>query len=90
MAVSKSVRRFLLNLVRDLMGLSPDVFSVVDMVRDDSTPDEITSQVEDYLDENHPGEGKRWNDLGYKYRSDAEHLKYNLERQYELLDEFDE
>ncbi len=87
MAILKPVRKFLINLAMDLMGLSPEEFSVVDMIRDDSRPDEIMPQVEEYLDDKFSSEGKRWTDLGYKYKEEAEHFKFILEQQYDKLED---
>lgn len=86
MAILKAVRKALINSVMDVMGLSPFRRSVVDMIRDDSRPDEVLGQVEEYLDEHYAfeGEGKRWNDLGYSYWKQAQHFKESLEREYNL------
>jgi hypothetical protein len=44
-------------------------------------------QVEEYLDDKFSSEGKRWTDLGYKYRDEAEHFKFILEQQYDKLED---
>ncbi len=90
MSILKPVRKFLIQLVMTKMGLSTENFSVVDIIDDDSRPDEILPAVEDWLDENRPGISQRWSDKGYKMWEEADHFRTLLEEEYERLDEEDE
>ena len=90
MSILKPVRKFLIQLVMTKMGLSTENFSVVDIIDDDSRPNEILPVVEDWLDENYPGINRRWSDKGYKMWEEADHFRTLLEEEYERLDEEDE
>ena len=90
MGILKPVRKFLIQLVMTKMGLSTENFSIVDIINDDSRPDEILPAVEDWLDENRPGISRRWSDKGYQLWEEADHFRTLLEEEYERLDGDDE
>lgn len=90
MGILKPIRKFLIHLVMTKLGLSPDNFSVVDIIEEDSRPDDILPAVENWLDENRPGINRRWSDTGYQMWEEANHFKTLLEREYDRLDEEDE
>lgn len=90
MGILKPVRKFLIQLVMTKMGLSTENFSIVDIIDDDSRPNEILPAVEDWLDENRPGINRRWSDKGYQMWEEADHFRTLLEEEYERLDGDDE
>jgi hypothetical protein len=90
MKLLKHVRKFLIELVMIRLGLSGDNFSVVDIIKDDSSPEDILPTVENWLDENRPGINRRWDDVGYQLWDEANHFKSSLEEEYDKLEDRDE
>lgn len=90
MKLLKHVRKFLIELVMIRLGLSEDNFSVVDIIEDDSSPEDILPAVENWLDENRPGINRRWDDVGYQLWDEANHFKSSLEEEYDKLGDRDE
>lgn len=90
MGLLKSVRRLLIRVVMDQLGLSPDNHSVADIIDDDCRPEDVMPQVEDWLDINYPGSGnKRWTDRGYQYWEEADHFRCVLQDKYNEIESRD-